>query len=154
MSLVPFRKHDTTIHHGLDDFDRIFDNLFKNALTNMNTPAAPAGNLSLRMDVSETNQGYHIQAEIPGLEEKDIEITLKDGVLSITGEKLQEIDSDNKSFHRIERSYGHFKRNLQLPSDVDEENIEAHVKNGLLCIDIGKIKEATKQTKHIKIKRK
>ena len=156
MSLVPIRKSRTPANYmaGFEDFDRIFDNFFKNALTNMSVPAAPVGSMALRMDVSETDKSYVVEAELPGIVEKDIDLTVKDGVLTISGEKQSEEKTEGKTFHRVERSYGSFQRSLQLPADADEDKVKAHMKNGILEIEIGKVKEAKKEAKRISIGKK
>ena len=143
MSLVPFKKSTPVAYSsGFDDFDRIFDNLFKNALTNIAAPAAPVGGMAVRMNVSETGKAYLVEAELPGFDEKEVDLTLKDGVLTLTGERRHEEETRDKTWHRIERSYGSFTRSLQLPSDADEGKIDAHMKNGVLVVEIGKREEA------------
>lgn len=155
MSLVPFRKtQQGLLAGGFDDFDRVFDNFFKNALTNLSVPAVAAGDVALRMNVSESENAYHVEAELPGVDEKDVELTLKDGILTLSGEKQSESETKDKKFHRIERTYGSFRRSLQLPADADENGVEAHMKDGVLAIEIGKIKEAQKEAKRIDIKKK
>ena len=155
MTLVPFTKsREPAYRTGFDEFDRIFDNLFKNAMTNMAASAAPAGSVALRMNVSETDKAYYIEAELPGVEEKDVEVTVKDGILSVSGEKHSGSETKDKAFHRIERSYGTFQRSLQLHADADEGVIAAHMKNGILEIEIGKVKEAKKEPRRIDVKKK
>lgn len=155
MSLVPFRKTTEPAYTtGFEDFDRMFDSLFKNALTNIAAPAASAGSLALRLNVSETDKAWHIEAELPGIDEKDVELTVKDGVLTLSGEKKYETESKDKTFHRVERSYGSFTRSLQLPKGVDENNIAAHMRNGVLEIEIAKMPEAQNVAKRISIRKK
>lgn len=156
MSLIPLRKTvpSGAYETGLGDFDRIFDNLFRNALTNIAVPAAPAGGLALRMNIGETENAYHLEAELPGMEEKDVELTVKDGILTVSGEKSCEQESGNRKFHRVERSYGSFSRSVQLPADADESAIAAHMKNGVLSIDIAKRAEAADKPRRIEIGRK
>ncbi|MCB9990747.1 MAG: Hsp20/alpha crystallin family protein [Rhodospirillales bacterium] len=156
MTLVPLRKSHTPASYrsGLDDFDRMFDNFFKNALTNIAAPSPLAGSLALRMNVSETEKAYHIDAELPGIDEKDVELTVKDGVLTLSGETRAATEEDGKTFHRVERSYGSFKRSLQLPADANEDSVKAHMKNGILEIEVAKIREAKKEPKRIAIGRK
>jgi HSP20 family protein len=142
----------TVVKSGFDDFDRIFDNLFKNAMTNLSVDAPSYTGLALSMDVSEDDKAYFIHADLPGVNEKDISIELNEGLLSISGEKLSESEDENKTYHRTERRYGSFKRSLQLPSDANEDKISAKMKNGVLEIEIQKLKEAQKKTKKIEVK--
>src|ERR1700749_2382815 len=120
MALVPFQTTRTvpsSRRNGrYDHLDRLFDNFFSNALTNIG--AAPSDAV-IRLDVSETPTSYVVKAELPGIEEKDVSLTLEDGVLTLSGEKQSETEEEGKTFHRIERSYGSFRRALQLPADAD-----------------------------------
>lgn len=155
MSLVPFRKSYQTspsYSTGFTEFDRLFDGMFRNALTNLAVPSPSLTDLSVRMDVSETDTAYIVKAELPGVEEKDVEVTLDDGILTIAGEKHAEKEEDGKTFHRVERSYGSFRRSLSLPADADENAISAQVKHGVLKIEIGKAKEPAKTARKIDIK--
>ncbi len=155
MALVPFtRNTHVPTFRGFDEFDRMFDNMFRNALTNLTAPETPIGSLSMRVNVSETDKNYLVEAELPGIDEKDIDLTVQDGVLTIAGEKESEEETEGKTFHRLERSYGSFTRSLQLPSDADENKVSASMKNGVLEIEIGKRKEQQKQAKRISIGKK
>ncbi|HEY8191999.1 MAG TPA: Hsp20/alpha crystallin family protein [Alphaproteobacteria bacterium] len=156
MSLVQFRKQNTSpaFSVGFPDLDRVFDSMFRNALTNIASPVSSVTDLAVRMDVSETEKSYLIKADLPGMEEKDVNVTLDDGVLTISGEKQSESEEEGKTFHRIERSYGSFRRVLSLPADADENGINAHMENGVLHIEIGKTKQAEKTAKRIDVKRK
>ncbi len=156
MSLVQFRKQNTSpaFSVGFPDLDRVFDSMFRNALTNIASPASSVTDLAVRMDVSETEKSYLIKADLPGMEEKDVNVTLDDSVLTISGEKQSENEEEGKTFHRIERSYGSFRRVLSLPADADENGINAHMENGVLHIEIAKTKQAEKTAKRIDVKRK
>lgn len=152
MSLVPFRKsHTPAFAAGFEDFDRLFDGMFRNALTNLSAPAGSVTDLALRVDVSETDKAYIVKADLPGIEEKDVDVTLDDGILTISGEKRAEAEEEGKTFHRIERSYGSFRRSLSLPADADETAVSAHVKHGVLKIEIGKTKQAQKTARKIEV---
>jgi HSP20 family protein len=76
--------------------------------------------------------------EVPGVDEKDIELTIADGTLLIRGEKRYEKEDHDKQYHRVERSYGAFQRMLSLPTDADESKIAAKFKNGVLTVTIAK----------------
>ena len=99
------------------------------------------------VDVSETDQEVKVVAELPGLEEKEIEVTLQDGVLTLQGEKKAE--SDN-TFYR-ERWHGQFQRSLQLGPDVDPDKVAASFRNGVLTVTVAKRPEAQRQVKRIPI---
>lgn len=160
MTIIPYRHVRASslpaarYGAGFTDIDRVFDNFFRNALTNLSGPSSSLGALSLSLDVSETDKSYTIKADLPGLEEKDVSVTLDDGVLTISGEKVQEKEEEGKTFHRTERSYGSFRRALTLPADADETGITAQMKNGVLEIEIAKTVEAPKTAKRIDVKAK
>lgn len=101
------------------------------------------------LDLSETKNSYIVSAEIPGIEPKDVEISLTDNVLTIKGEKKQEKQEDNENYHLIERSYGSFTRSFRLPVQVQADKVKATYKNGVLKITLPKTEEAKK--KEIKI---
>ncbi len=155
MSLIPYRKSSSCVpaaRGGLDEFDRIFDGFFRNALTNLAAPAPSVTQMLVKMDIAETEKAYHVKTELPGLEQKDVELTLEDGILTVSGEKRSESEEEGKTFHRVERSYGRFSRAVQLPGDADEKSIKAHMKHGVLEIEIGKIESARKKAQRIDIK--
>jgi HSP20 family protein len=143
-------RSNMPLARGWDDLhremDRVFDSFFGDAFNRMpmSTP--------LNLDVAETDKSYVVTAELPGLDQKDIDLTIADGILTLQGEKRQEEESGDKTFHRTERSYGSFKRILQLPSDADEQKVNATMKNGVLEIEIGKNERAEPSARRIDIK--
>ncbi len=94
------------------------------------------------VDVSETEWGYQIKAEIPDVKKEDVKVTLEDGVLTIQGERRQEKEETGKKYHRIERSYGSFVRSFTLPDLVDEEQVKAEFKDGVLNLQLPKSEKA------------
>ena len=102
------------------------------------------------LDISETKNDIVVKTEIPGLDQKDIDISLSDGVLTIKGEKKQEKESEKENYHLVERSYGTFIRSVRLPQEVQSNKINASYKNGVLKVTLPKSAETKK--KEIKIK--
>ena len=156
MTLVPLRRNtgiSQTYKNPFDDFDRIFDNFFRNAVSNTSMHQPSISALQTPLDVHETDNAYVIEAELPGLGKDDIALTVEDGVLTISGEKqdLRE-ESEGKTYHRVERLYGQFKRVLQLPKDAAQDNVEAEMAHGVLRVTIPKTPEAKKEAKYIPIK--
>jgi HSP20 family protein len=104
-----------------------------------------------RTNVSETDKEIQVTAELPGVDQKDIEITLTGGDLLIKGEKKSEVDEkkDDKgrTYHRVERSFGSFQRRLALPYDVDPNKVQASFKDGVLTVTLPKPAEAQKSKK-------
>jgi HSP20 family protein len=103
------------------------------------------------VDVVEKDKAYEITAELPGMEEKDIEVKFADGVLSVTGEKKEEKEEKKKDWYLSERRYGSFQRAFRVPEGVDADKIEATFKNGVLTVSLPKSPEAIKREKKIPI---
>jgi HSP20 family protein len=95
------------------------------------------------LDISERKDAYLVTVELPGVEPDDLQITLEDGLLTIQGERQFTSESSEQQFHRVERRYGAFRRSITLPAQVQAEQIEATVDNGVLQIMVPKTEEAT-----------
>lgn len=93
---------------------------------------------SPNVDIAETDDQYELKAEIPGLSKKEIKISVENNVLTLSGEKKHEEETNKKNFHRIETSYGRFERSFQLPEQVKAEEIKARYNNGVLTVEIPK----------------
>jgi len=96
-------------------------------------------------DICETENGFEIRAELPGVSEDDINISVTDNLLTIKGEKRQEENSEGKNYHRVERRYGSFQRSFTLPRHVETDGIKAGFTDGVLTLEIPKA-EVTKPT--------
>lgn len=111
---------------------------------------------AVRSNVSETEKEICITAELPGLEEKDVDVSVSGNRISIKGEKKSEVeekkDDDGREFHRIERSSGSFQRMMNLPFDIDSDKVKATVKDGILTVTIPKPAELLEKTKKITVK--
>ncbi len=90
------------------------------------------------VDIKEDEEKYTVKADLPGLDPKDVEITMEKGALTIKGERQSEHEESDKSMHRVERSYGSFVRRFSFPDSVDVENIVAGGKDGVVTITIPK----------------
>lgn len=101
------------------------------------------------VDILEASEHVEIRAEIPGLSEKDVQVSVTDDVLTLKGEKAQESEENDQKYHRVERSYGRFQRSFTLPANLDPEDIKAKFTNGVLTVAIPKAKEV--QPKEIQI---
>ena len=93
------------------------------------------------VDVSESGNKITVKAEIPGVDAKDIGVTLEGKTLNIKGEKKQEREEKEENYHRTERSYGYFNRRVELPNEVDPDKVEAAYKKGILTVKLRKTKE-------------
>jgi HSP20 family protein len=152
-SLVPIgRDRDRAVTNPFMPLQREIDRLFDDFTRGL--PAAFAGNgaatLVPSIDVTETDKDIEITAELPGLEEKDVQINVADNVLTIRGEKKAEKEQTNKNYRLIERSYGAFERSLELPSGVNADAIKANMSKGVLKVAVPKPVAA--QTKKIEVK--
>ena len=124
------------------DMERLFDRFFE---PKWDATEAVSGWWP-KVDFSETKDAYVVKGEIPGVDEKDIHVSLEDHTLTIKGEKHQEEEVKEERYHRVERSYGEFLRRLELPGAVDAERVTASFKNGLLTVTLPKTAAATKGT--------
>lgn len=131
-SLSPFAKHTFSI----DPFKR-FEEAF--------------GKLSMKTDVKESDKTFSVIAELPGLDENEIDVSVSDGVLIICAEKKEETHKDDEDFHLNERHYGAVKRRFTLPKNVDPDKATASFKNGVLNITFPK--KASPKAKKIPIKK-
>lgn len=109
--------------------------------------------LTPQMDVTETDKEIVVEAELPGIDEKDISLSLQDGVLTIRGEKKHEHDEEKENYRMTERRYGSFQRSVQLPETVDEDKVEATFNNGVLKVSLPKRPEAIGKHRKIPIKK-
>src|SRR6516164_8606244 len=109
-------------------------------------PAAPA------IDFTDTEKAYEVTAELPGIDEKDIELKVANGILSIKGEKQEEKEEKKKDYYLSERNFGLFGRSLQVPDGVDTDKIEASFKKGVLTVTLPKKPEAQVAAKKIDVK--
>jgi len=135
------------------DMDRLFEDFWRGDMLSLTMPESLGStDLMPRVDETEDEKGFHVKVELPGMDQKDVEVTMSDGLLTITGEKKQEGEETGKNFYRKERSFGSFRRVLPLPGDIDETKIDASFKKGVLSIELPKTEEARKKVKHISVK--
>jgi HSP20 family protein len=105
---------------------------------------------SMPVDITETNDAYHVEVELPGIDQKNVEVTLSEGVLTIQAEKQEVSRSDNDNRHVTERRYGSFRRSFVLPNSVDDSKVDARFEKGVLHVDL--IKTAPVKARKIEIK--
>jgi HSP20 family protein len=153
--LIPWRRQEPTRREESEltrferDMDRMFERFFRGS------SLAPFGEtwgaFSPSVDVVETDDQIKVSAELPGLEDKDIEVSLDRGVLTISGEKSEEHREERENYYRAERTYGSFRRAIPLPTEVNEDEIEAIFQNGVLTITMPKAEKVEGQ-KRISVK--
>lgn len=136
---------------------RDLENMFDRYTRSMGLPASGVQELMTtadwtpRVDISETDNAFSIQAEIPGIRKEDVKVNLEEGVLSIQGERKEEKEEKGKRFHRIERSYGSFYRSFTLPENIDKAKIKATFHDGMLQLQIPKTKTVSAKAIEVKV---
>jgi HSP20 family protein len=134
MALVrwePARELDTL----QSDVNRLFDSFFGRREAGTSRRWVPA------MDLVETEDTLVLRADLPGMDRDDIEIEVKDGVLTVSGERRAEHETEREGYHRVERSFGRFSRSLGLPRGIDPSGVEASFQRGVLEVKIPKPEE-------------
>lgn len=150
---VPVKRtaESDPIHQLQDGMNRLFGEFFDSFdLAPFGTFGGSLGVFNPQIDVVENDQEYKVTAELPGLAEKDIQVSLDRNVLTISGEKKAEKESKGDNFYHMERSYGSFHRTIPLPGEVNLEEIDATFKKGVLKITLPKVPGA--QAKRISVK--
>jgi HSP20 family protein len=136
------------------DVDDVFDRFVAETLRRWPRQAAE-GQAALdwapAADVSETEAEYLIKADLPEVRKEDVSITVQDGVLTLSGERRQEVRAENEKVHRVERAYGSFARRFALPENADEQSIRAESRDGVILIHIPKQKVVQPQPRQIEI---
>ena len=130
-----------------DDMDKVFSQFFSRPYDGDEFPEV---DWSPRVDISEKDAEYLVRADLPGLSKEEVKITLHDNVLTIRGEKKEEVKEESKNYHLCERRYGKFMRSFRLPTQVDNLKIDANFKDGVLTIALPKSEAA--KPKEIEIK--
>lgn len=122
-------------------FQSEVERMFRDVLDGTRAPAT-AGAFAPPLDVEETEDGFTLVVELPGVAAEDVDITLEENVLTISGERTFYADKDADGFRRVERSFGRFHRAVRLPDRVDADRVEAGYRDGLLTISVPKAEEA------------
>ena len=155
-NLVPLRRREVPVRRGYEplstftqDIDRLWNDFFKGYGLEPFTDRL--GQFSPTIDVKEDEKEIKVQAELPGMDEQDIDIALNRDSLTIKGEKKEETEEKEKDYYRMERSYGSFTRTIPLPEEIDTDKAEARFKKGVLTVTLPKTEETRKKTKKIKV---
>ena len=134
------------------NLDRVLDEVWRGFGFPVSRVVAEPGALAPRMDFRETEDELHIAAERPGLEEKDIDVSIEDDILTVKGERAREnTEEDEKGWRRRETFRGHFRRSVRLPEGVDTDAVKASYKAGILTITVPKPAEAKPEVRSIPI---
>ena len=138
-SLIPIGREQNAVRSQYHPFltlqheiERLFDDFTRGL------PTFTSHSLMPSMDVTETDKEIEVTAELPGLEEKDVQINVADNILTIRGEKKAEKEEKDKNYRLVERSYGSFERRLELPAGVNTDAIKATISKGVLKVSVQK----------------
>lgn len=146
------------LQHPVATLHREVDQLFDDFLRGFDRfPSLPfrkerLSDFSPKINVSENDKDIEVTVEVPGMDQNDVDVSLKDDVLTIKGEKKQEKEEKDKEYYHVERSYGSFYRSLQVPCEVDQDNINAAFKKGVLKITLPKSIKAQENVRKIEVK--
>jgi len=156
------KEHDRVLSNPLQQFhqeiDRLFDQAFRGfelspfGFDQTMIPRMADGMLKPTLDLGTTDKEYIITIEIPGVDEKDINLDITNDTLTIRGEKKQEDDEKGKNYYRMERSYGSFQRVLSLPEDADQDGVKATFKKGVLNVTMPRRALPKSDVKQIEVK--
>lgn len=131
-----------------NELDRIFNSFFSPTYEEESSLSA----FKPTVDIEENDKEFHIAVELPGINKEDVKVNIKDNLLTISGEKKQEKKVNDKNYHRTERAFGLFQRCFKLSEIVNQDNVSAEFKGGILNIVIPKLKEAVSKQIEIKVK--
>ncbi|MEH6411661.1 MAG: Hsp20/alpha crystallin family protein [Hyphomonas sp.] len=148
--LGPANDPFETLQRGID---RLFQDVWQ---SNGLERHFASGNGAISMpeiEVSETDTAYLIEADLPGMSENEVEVNVADGILTIEGERKHTENKKENGIQYSERSYGMFKRSLQLPNDVKEGDIKATFKNGVIHVELPKSPEKVEKVRRVEIKK-
>ena len=156
-SLIPFSTWNRDLFRRDDDdpflamqkeVNKIFETFGRGSLARFGADA----DVSPRIDVAETDGAIEVTVELPGIDEKDVEVVLRDDLLTIKGEKKSEKEEKRKDYHLVERSFGSFARSIRLPFEADGETVKASFAKGILRISIAKPAEVKEKTVKIPVR--
>jgi len=124
----------------LADVSKHLDRIFRRFPTRADSDeeALTLADWTPTVDITETDAAYLIKGEIPGVDKADVKVTIENGMITMRGERKQEKEEKGKKYHRIERSYGSFMRSFRVPDDVDEAEVKAEFKDGMINVTLPK----------------
>jgi len=148
------REEEHPFYALRQEMDRLFDDFWGgSSLASLSGGLGEHyGVFEPRVDVTETDREIKVAAELPGLDEKEVEVSLSRDMLTLSGEKKAEKEDKGENYYRLERSYGSFRRVIPLPTEVEADKVEATFKNGVLQVTLPKLHGSESVRKKIQIK--
>ena len=135
-----------------DEIDRLFDAFVREPFAGIDWPFGLAGRWTPAMDIAENDTEIIIRAELPGIDPKDIDISVSGNELVLTGDKKESSESQEKDFRHSETRYGSFRRRVPLPKGINTEDVEAVYSNGVLTLRLKKLPAVATKRIEVKIK--
>ena len=148
MELIPWRPFGGE----LSSLRREMDNLWSRFFSETTLARRVTEEWWPSVDMSETKDSFIVKAELPGLDAKDVDVSISGDVLTIIGEKKREEEEKDEHHYRAERYYGSFQRSFQLPTNVQADKVEATFDKGVLKVTLPKVEEAKKKQIEIKVR--
>jgi len=160
MGLIPWRQKETEIGRGeisrlaalRSEMDRLLDSFVREPLAGWEWPFAGGRGWSPALDVAENEREVTVRVEIPGVDPKDLDITVAGGQLTLAGEKKESTEQSGKDFYHTETRYGSFRRSIPLPEAVDPQQVDAEYSNGVLLIRLKKSSSTPSKRIEVKVK--
>lgn len=145
-----FRGEIASLHREMDRlFESLWNDGFSSSLLSRDWPLT---DVMPQLDVTEDDKSFSIKVDLPGMDEKDVDVTLSDRLITIRGKKEEDEETREKDYYRRERTYGSFRRSIEIPAAVDASKIDASFRKGVLTINLPKTREAQEKVKHIEVK--
>jgi HSP20 family protein len=154
---MPWARSRSAVSREPEDvftqLQREMNSMFDSAWRGFGAPSDGGfARLQPQTDIAETDKEYEITVELPGIDEKDVDVTLANGLLTIKGEKKVEREEKKKDYYLSERSYGSFQRSVRVPDGIDAEKVSAAFNKGVLTLKLPKLPEVQASTKKIAVK--
>ena len=145
------RKPDTLMSNINDEINSILRRSFDTVFPEYVLEQEMKG-LSLPVDIQEFDNDYKVKVEMPGIKKEDVDIELNKNYLTISAQKNEEKEEKNKKYHKTEFRYGNYSRTVYFPHEINVNDADAKVENGVLVLDLPKLKKADEETKNLEVK--
>src|SRR5213082_1939737 len=146
---TPLREMEQAIQNSINPF---FLGGFPNRMLSGEIHSLAVADWSPEVDISEDDRGYLLKADLPEMKKDDVRVTVEDGILCVSGERKSEKEDQKKKFHRIERSFGTFRRSFTLPEDADSTKVTAEFHDGVLKVHLPTTPIARSKAIEVKVK--
>jgi HSP20 family protein len=134
------------------EMDRLFDTFLREPFGEVDWPFVGQGRWSPTVDIAETDDQVTVRAEVPGIDPKDLEVSVSGNQLVLSGEKKESTEDRGKDYYQSESRYGSFRRCVRLPEGIDSENVDAQYANGVLTLRLKKVPSAVPKRIEVKVK--